>query len=154
MMDVKVRLEEGGRMPEKATNYAAGLDLYARQQETKLMIPKRDRILVDTAVKVELPEGSYAQLQSRSGLAKKKIDVRAGVIDCDYRGTIQVLLSNDSDTDFPIPTDKAIAQMVIHTLPEVILHTISSDLSSTQRGSKGFGSTDACSASFNEYKRF
>jgi len=77
----------------------------------------------------------------RSGLASKhSIDVGAGVIDADYRGPLKVLLFNFSDTEFKITQHERIAQLVLERIvtPDV---AVVEELSSTERGAGGFGST-------------
>jgi dUTP pyrophosphatase len=90
-----------------------------------------------------IPTGYYARVAPRSGLAVKNfIDVGAGVIDEDYRGDVKVLLFNFGETDFEVKIGDRIAQLLI----EKILHAQIAEvnekqLTSTVRGSGGFGST-------------
>ena len=67
----------------------------------EIVIPQRGKTLIRTGLSFSIPQGSYGRIAPRSGLAvKHSIDVGAGVIDCDYRGEIRVLLFNHSDKDF------------------------------------------------------
>ena len=90
---------------------------------------------------MEIPEGHYGQIKSRSGLAlKKRISIGAGVIDRDYRGHIKVLIRNQGNTRFYVWISDWIAQLVlirIATPDTVQVET----LESTERAEAGFGST-------------
>ncbi|KAL8473073.1 hypothetical protein ACS0TY_030059 [Phlomoides rotata] len=132
------RLSEKAIVPSRASPLSAGYDL-SSAVETK--VPARGKALVPTDLSIAVPEGAYARIASRSGLAlKHSIHVGAGVVDADYRGPVGVLLHNLSDVDFEVKHGDRIAQMIIHisVTPEV---TEVDDLDSTVRGSAGFGST-------------
>lgn len=93
---------------------------------------------------LELPTGFEAQIRPRSGLAAKHaITVlnAPGTIDAGYRGEIRVILLNAGTQDFAVTRGDRIAQMVIQTLPDVRLVLAADDLSQTDRGDGGFGST-------------
>jgi len=96
--------------------------------------------LVPTGIHLELPEGFEAQIRPRSGLAKRQILVFFGTVDSDYRGEIFVNIMNLSKENFPIQNGLRIAQMVIAKYEKVVLEPVS-ELSETQRGEGGFGST-------------
>jgi len=84
--------------------------------------------------------GTYAQILFRSGHATKHcIDVKAGVIDPDYQGNVQVLLHNDSDKPFQVNVGDRIAQLVLINIETPTIN--STKLNNTARGNKGFGST-------------
>jgi dUTP pyrophosphatase len=92
---------------------------------------------------MELSEGFEAQIRSRSGLAAKHGVVvlnAPGTIDADYRGEIMVLLMNHGKEDFVITRGMRIAQMVIAPYTRVLWNEVD-DLSSSERGAGGFGST-------------
>ena len=77
----------------------------------------------------------------RSGLAlKHSIDTGAGVIDYDYRGPIGVILFNHSDNDFPIKRGDRVAQLILEKISMAAIQEVQ-ELSSTERGTGGFGST-------------
>lgn len=97
--------------------------------------------MVPTDLSIAIPEGTYARIAPRSGLAwKNSIDVLAGVVDADYRGPVGVILFNHSDTDFEVKAGDRVAQLIIEVImkPEVVEVE---DLDSTVRGAGGFGST-------------
>ena len=125
-------------LPIRASKKAAGYDLVSAYD---LTIEKRGKALVKTDIAVAIPEGHYGRVAPRSSLAwKNHIDVGAGVIDCDYRGNVGVVLFNHSNEDFEIKRGDRIAQLIIEKIstPEVVEVE---DLDSTERGEGGFGST-------------
>lgn len=125
-------------LPTYGSEQAAGLDLYST---ANYMIYQGSRTLIPIDISIELPEGTFAHILPRSGLALKHgIHIGAGVIDSDYRGTINVLLFNLGAEPFHIKKGDRIAQMVIKKYERVVLEK-SDTLSETERGSGGFGST-------------
>src|SRR5690606_14491161 len=102
-----------------------------------------ERVLVKTGLFIELPLGYEAQVRPRSGLAfKNGITVlnTPGTIDADYRGEIGVILINLSNEDFVIENGERIAQMVIARHEQATWELVE-ELSETERGVGGFGST-------------
>ncbi|MBI2257867.1 MAG: dUTP diphosphatase [Flavobacteriia bacterium] len=141
-MEVKVINRSKHNLPKYETNGAAGLDLKANLQETVVLKPLT-RVLVKTGLFLEIPQGYEAQVRPRSGLAfKNGITVlnSPGTIDADYRGEVGVILINLSDKPFEIVDGERIAQLIFakveqaHLIPEL-------NLSETDRGAGGFGST-------------
>jgi len=101
-------------------------------------------MLVATDLSIACPQGTYARIAPRSGLAYKKgIDVGAGVIDADYRGPLGVILFNFGDSVFEIKQGDRIAQLILEqiVLPDVV-ECVDGDLPKVgERGVAGFGST-------------
>ena len=127
-----------GSVPQYAHGGDAGADLTASE---KTVIPGRNRSLVGTGIRLEIPEGHVGLIWPRSGLAiKKGIDCGAGVIDSCYRGEIIVLLFNHSDTEFQIEPGDRIAQILIQKVERVQFIPVN-ELSETTRSEEGFGST-------------
>jgi dUTP pyrophosphatase len=117
---------------------AAGLDIYSIED---LTIGPKQRSLARTGLAVAIPEGHYGRLAARSGLAMQNgMDVLAGVIDADYRGEIGCLLYNTSDEIIHLPARTKVCQLIIE---KIITPTPvwADDISETDRGSGGFGST-------------
>ncbi|XP_057503976.1 deoxyuridine 5'-triphosphate nucleotidohydrolase-like [Actinidia eriantha] len=136
-MKVK-KLSEKAVLPSRASPLSAGYDL---SSSTEIKVPARGKSLVPTDLSIAIPEGTYARIAPRSGLAwKHSIDVGAGVIDADYRGPIGVILFNYSDVDFEINVGDRIAQLIIEVIMTPNVEEVD-DLDSTARGSGGFGST-------------
>ena len=128
----------GESIPQYAHAGDAGADITASK---KIAIPPRERTLVSTGVRLEIPEGCVGLIWPRSGLAVKKgIDCGAGVIDSHYRGEIKVLLFNHSDTEFQIDPGDRIAQILIQKVERVEFYP-ADKLNKTSRNDAGFGST-------------
>ena len=135
---------EGLALPAYQTAHAAGLDLLAAvpADQPLTLLPGRYAV-VPTGLTIALPEGHEAQLRPRSGLAAKHgvtVLNAPGTVDADYRGEIGVLLINHGAEPFTIKRGERIAQMVIAPVARAELVAVT-ELSSTARGSGGFGST-------------
>jgi dUTP pyrophosphatase len=145
IIDVRVLPHgEGLALPAYQTAHAAGLDLLAAVPEDApvVLVPGRHAI-VPTGLSIALPEGYEAQVRPRSGLAAKHgvtVLNSPGTIDADYRGEVCVLLINHGAEPFTIRRGERIAQMVIANVVRADL-TIATALTTTTRGSGGFGST-------------
>lgn len=135
---------EGLALPAYQTAHAAGLDLLAAVPGDKpLVMQPGQRALIPTGLMIAVPPGFEAQVRPRSGLALKHgITVlnSPGTVDADYRGEVSVLLINHGDAPFTIQRGERIAQLVIAAVAQANLVAVTS-LSSTDRGSGGFGST-------------
>jgi dUTP pyrophosphatase len=135
---------EGLALPAYQTAHAAGLDLQAAlPEDAPMMLAPGKHALVPTGLTIALPSGYEAQIRPRSGLAAKHgvtVLNAPGTVDADYRGEIGVLLINHGDAPFPIRRGERIAQMVIASVVRAELVPAAS-LSTTDRGSGGFGST-------------
>jgi len=132
------RLDPKAVLPARGSSLAAGLDIYAIEE---LTIQPGERILARTGLAVAIPEGHYGRLAPRSGLATQKgLDTLAGVIDADYRGEIRCLLYNAGDEAIHLPVQSKICQLI---LEKIITPTAvwADEISDTDRGSGGFGST-------------
>lgn len=129
-----------GTKPTKATQGAAGYDLYSATAD---ILHQGDRILVNTNTFIELPLGYEAQVRPRSGLAwKHGVTVlnAPGTIDSDYRGEIKVMLINHGSEAFSITEGMRIAQLVIAPVTSVDFEEVQ-QLDATKRQAGGFGST-------------
>jgi dUTP pyrophosphatase len=129
-------------LPAYATIGSAGVDLKA-VLDRPLVLNPLERKIIGTGLKIALPIGYEAQVRPRSGLAAKHgISVlnSPGTIDADYRGEVGVILINLSNDAFTINPGERIAQLVL-AKHEQIQWKIDKNLSSTARGSNGFGST-------------
>ena len=127
-------------LPAYAHPGDAGMDVCAC---TEFTILPRARALVPTGLVMELPEGTEAQLRPRSGLALKNgvtLLNAPGTIDEGYRGELGVILINHSVEPFHVRPGMRIAQMVIAPVLRVDIEAVS-DVTDTQRGTGGFGST-------------
>ncbi|EJF06354.1 deoxyuridine 5'-triphosphate nucleotidohydrolase Dut [Thiovulum sp. ES] len=138
-MKVK-KLNELAKVPEYKTAGSSGFDFSSVEN---LVLKKGETALVKTGLSFEIPENLEIQVRPRSGLALKHgITVlnSPGTIDSDYRGEIQVILINHGKEDFQISVGDRIAQGVVARVEKVNLQ-ITDEVSQTERGSGGFGST-------------
>jgi len=141
-MEIKIINTSNNPLPAYETAHAAGMDLKAFIAEPIILKPNT-RALIPTGLFMEIPVGFEAQVRPRSGLAfKHGITVlnSPGTIDADYRGEVKVLLINLGTDDFEIKTGERIAQMVI-AKHETAEWEITTELSETNRGAGGYGST-------------
>lgn len=136
-MTIKIKLDKDAKMPTRAHENDAGLDLYAR--ETEFILPN-DSCTFDTGVHVEIPAGYGGFIKSKSGLNVKHGLTSDGVIDSGYTGSIAVKLYNHSDRTYMVARGDKISQLVIMPieLPELELVD---QLEETDRGDHGFGSS-------------
>jgi dUTP pyrophosphatase len=135
---------EGLPLPAYQSADAAGLDLLAAVDENSpLVLAPGKHALVPTGLTIALPSGSEAQVRPRSGLAARHgvtVLNSPGTIDADYRGEISVILINHGEAPFTIRRGERIAQLVIAPVVRVEF-VVAAALSTTDRGSGGFGST-------------
>ena len=141
---INCKVSEGAVLPCYKTSGAAGADVCA---DSAVVIKKGCRALVGTGLFFEIPEGYEIQVRPRSGLAfKNGVTVlnTPGTIDSDYRGELKVLLANFGEEDFTVNPGDRIAQIVVApvTLGDFIP---AEDISETERGSGGLGSTGVAS---------
>lgn len=142
-MEINIVNKSKHALPQYETIGSAGMDLRANLEEEGILLQPMERKLIPTGLFMELPLGFEAQIRPRSGLAYKKgvtVLNSPGTIDADYRGEVGVLLINMSKEVFLIEDGERIAQMVIAKHEQPILTEVQ-ELSSTDRGEGGFGST-------------
>jgi dUTP pyrophosphatase len=142
MIDVKVINLSNNPLPEYQTPSSAGIDVCAFIEEPKFIHPM-ERLIIPTGLFLEIPDGYEIQIRPRSGLALKHgITVlnSPGTIDADYRGEVKVLLINLGNEPFEIKSGERIAQMIL-ARHEILQWQVVTELSTTQRGSGGYGST-------------
>ena len=138
------KLNENAIIPKTGSINAAGYDLYACLENDTATILPHGTLLVDTGWAMEIPVGYFGAIFARSGLATKQ-GLRpancVGVIDADYRGPVKVALHNDTDMIQEIKQSDRIAQLVIMPVFKVNEFQVVEELTDTQRGTGGFGST-------------
>lgn len=136
------RMEYNKSVPEYKTKGAAGMDLCAAIDEPVTLQPL-ERKLIPTGLKIELEHGYEAQIRPRSGLSIKhgiSLINCVGTVDEDYRGEVCVGLVNISNEPYTIEPQERIAQMVIAKYEQAEIQVVT-ELSDTERGAGGFGST-------------
>ena len=141
-MTVKIINKSSYPLPSYETIASAGMDIRAYITQPVVLKPMQ-RAIIKTGLYLELPIGTEAQVRPRSGLAAKKgITVlnSPGTIDADYRGEVGVILVNLSNEDFEVENGARIAQLVLASHQRAQWQQVS-QLSDTDRGEGGFGST-------------
>ena len=136
------KLRPNAVLPTYGSGEAAGADLYACLEEAVVVEPGRTA-WIPTGIAMEIPKGCAGLVYARSGLACKKGLAPAnkvGVIDSDYRGEITVVLHNHGPEAQTVSSGERIAQMVI-TPVLTPAYVEAEDLTDTDRGQGGFGST-------------
>lgn len=136
------KLNPNAIIPTRGSEYAAGYDLYACS-EIAIDIAPHSTVKVGTGLAVEIPHGYFGAIFARSGLATKR-GLRpancVGVCDEDYRGEYIVALHNDTDELMSIEPHERIAQLIVMPYLSVEFNEVK-ELSDTERGSGGFGSS-------------
>jgi len=137
-MKLKVKkLVENAKLPERKREGDAGLDLYCIED---IKILPNEIKLVSTGIAIEIPKGYFGLIKDRSGLATKGLHVLAGVVDENYRGEIKVVMINFGKEKIKLEKFSRIAQLIIIPYAKVEVEEVE-ELSETERGEKGFGSS-------------
>lgn len=129
-------------LPSYESEYAAGMDIRAAL-ENPIILKPRERKLIPSGLKMALPKGYEAQMRPRSGLAYRHgitMLNTPGTIDADYRGELKMLAVNLGEEEFVINHGDRVAQMIIAPVIQADVHEVK-NLSETERGDGGFGST-------------
>lgn len=143
MSIVKIqKLRENAVIPTRGSEKAAGYDLYAAIPEDIYILPYTT-MKIKTGLAMELPDNTFGAIFARSGLATKQ-GLRpancVGVCDSDYRGEYMVALHNDTDTVQVVVPGEKIAQLILLPFLPIEFNMVD-ELSETERGEDGFGST-------------
>jgi dUTP pyrophosphatase len=135
---------EGLQLPAYQSEDASGMDLLAAVPAGEgVVLAPGSRALIATGFAIELPRGFEAQIRPRSGLALTDgvtVLNSPGTIDADYRGEIGVILINFGNKPFAVRRGARVAQLVVSSVERVAL-IAGERLTSSVRGSNGFGST-------------
>jgi len=134
------KLTEEAILPHYAHPGDAGLDLFSCDHAE---IGPGESRMIATGISIELPPGTEAQVRPRSGLAlKHQITLlnTPGTIDEGYRGQVGVIMINHGNNTFTVEKGMKIAQMLVKPVFQVEVQQVE-ELSDTQRGEGGFGST-------------
>lgn len=137
MKKIKVKLDPGAWMPERAHGLDAGYDL---RTPVNVQIAPRRSVTIDTGVHIQIPEGYVGFLKSKSGLNVRHNIHGEGVIDAGYTGSIVVKLDNEGLIPYNMVAGNKIIQLVILPIITPELEEVDS-FPKTERGDKGFGSS-------------
>ncbi len=143
-MELQVKkLHPAAKLPTRGSAQAAGYDLYACLDGERREIPPHSTVAIPTGLCIAIPDGYFAAVFARSGLAAKE-GLRpancVGVCDSDYRGEYLVMLHNDTDQPRSVSDGDRVAQMVVLPYLSVTFTEVAA-LDETERGAGGFGST-------------
>lgn len=141
-MELKIKNTSHHPLPDYETEGASGMDLRAYLDEAVTLQPL-ERTLVPTGLFVEIPSGYEGQVRPRSGLSIKhgiSLVNCVGTIDSDYRGELKIPVINLSNEPYTIQDGERIAQLVIASYERVKTVAVK-EISDTERGKGGFGST-------------
>ena len=137
------KLNTYAKEPTHGSDAAAGYDLYSLESRGVITIQPHTTTIIETGIAIELPEGTFGAIFARSGLATQQ-GLRpancVGVIDSDYRGEIKIALHNDTNSIKTIAGGDRIAQLVVLPYLPIKFKEVD-ELTETERGSGGFGST-------------
>lgn len=137
MIQVKL-LTASSKLPTRNNPTDAGLDLYSSEVS---LIKGRSWKAISAGISISIPDGYYARIAPRSGLAYKHgLDVFAGVVDSGYRGEIKVILYNASEKDYLVNIEDKIAQLIIEKCYLWDILEVN-ELDNSDRGERGFGSS-------------
>lgn len=141
-MNIKVKkLYESVVLPEYKTSGAAAFDF---ESMIDIIINPNETKIIPTGLAFEIPDGYELQVRPRSGLSAKtklRVSNSPGTIDSDYRGEVCIILDNISSQDsYTINKGERIAQGVISKVEKITFEEVE-NLSETERGEGGFGST-------------
>lgn len=142
-MKVNVINKSRHPLPEYKTKGSAGMDLHANLDtpEHLFVIRPLERRLIPTGLSIEIPLGYEGNIRPRSGLSLKVgLVAIEGTIDSDYRGEIGVIATNLSKENIIVKDGERIAQIVFNKVEQAEFNEVQ-QLSSTDRGEGGFGST-------------
>lgn len=146
MNKVKLKVQKlehyKGELPQYQSTLASGFDVRA-QIDSSMSLKAGERAMVPTGLCFEIPPGYEIQARPRSGLAAKNgisLVNTPGTIDADYRGEVKIILINHGAETFEIKPQERIAQLVLAPVVQADFE-IQTNLSNTDRGAQGFGST-------------
>jgi len=152
MMKVGVKIKKlpnfKGDLPAYQTPLASGFDVRAQLDGQTLNLAPGERALVPTGLSFEIPSGYEIQARPRSGLAAKQgltVLNTPGTIDADYRGEVKIILINLGRETAQIKDQDRIAQLVLCPVVQADFEILG-ELSATERGDGGFGSTGVSGA--------
>ncbi len=132
------RLLKDAELPEYALNTDIGIDI--RANET-IVIPVSEQKTIKTGLAIEIPEGHVGLIRDRAGIITKMgVHTAAGTFDPAYRGEVSIVLVNCGEEDVEVEKGMRIAQMIILPVAKAKIQEVK-QLSSTERGERGFSST-------------
>lgn len=131
------RLREEAVLPTRAHHDDAGMDIYACE---KHIVPPHQTVKIGTGIAFEIPSGYALLVWDKSSLGSKGLKTLGGVLDASYRGELFICIHNMSDTSYTFEAGEKIAQALVQKVELCEIEEVT-ELSDTERGEGGFGST-------------
>lgn len=126
-------------MPRREFPGDAGFDLTLPEDQ---VLPPGVPYRIDLEIILQIPGGWYGQILGRSSVFERGLSVHPGVIDSDYRGSVQLLVENRRAEPLQVRCGERLAQLLILPVPGMGLRRIkTAEIQPTRRGEGGFGST-------------
>ena len=135
---MKIMLDAGAFVPERAHRTDAGIDL---KSPVSRAIKPHGAVRIDTGVHVQLPHHTAGLLVAKSGLNVKHGITSTGLIDEGYTGSIVVKMYNNSDTTYIVHRGDKISQLVVIPVKYEQIKAVDKLDGGTERGTHAFGST-------------
>lgn len=134
------KISKTAKDPVQAHNTDAGFDLFSNENK---IITTSSLAGIGTGIAFNIPKGYFGKIEERSGFSlKNTLKLKAGVVDAGYQGEVKLIFVNAGDAPVKIYQGDKIAQIVIHKLPPVSLAKVDDFEETSERGEKGFGSSD------------
>ncbi len=137
-MEIKIKkIHPNAKIPTKHDQNDAGYDIYSVESKT---IKPKETVVVHTGICMEIKQGYYGQIETRSSMAIKGIFTTGGVVDAGYRHEILIILNNITNSSYSVNIGDRIAQIIFHKVNFLNLVEVKSlDIDSDRKG--GFGSS-------------
>jgi len=139
-MELKIKVLDQKCLPERKHKGDAGFDLHARIPKV-ISVGQFSTVEIPSGICVEIPPGYVGDIRPRSSLSKISVVAEIGTIDAGYRGELKILLTNCSGKPYHVQPYERVAQLVIMPLAPIESMVIVSELSESERGMNGLGST-------------
>jgi dUTP pyrophosphatase len=143
MEKIKIKIKKLNKdaiLPHYEHKGDAGMDVYSAEDK---MIKAGEKEIISTGLAFEIPEGYEIQVRPKSGLSLRHgltLPNAPGTLDSGYRGELKVVVLNLSDKNYKVEKGKKIAQLILAKYEKADIEE-TEELSESERGSKGFGST-------------
>lgn len=140
-MNIKIKEIKKNHIPVYKHETDACADCMASVSENKRIVVHRfETVKIPLGFAVEIPEGYEGIIKGRSGLTSKGIFSALGTIDCGYTGEVCAIITNLSNDDYYVVDGDRICQFKIQKAEKIIFNSVD-ELSDTERGANGFGSS-------------
>ena len=134
------QLNENATLPTRNFSTDSGLDIYASEE---ILVTHLHAAIIPTGIAINIPEGYEGTIRPRSGKSTKtNLRVVLGTIDAGYNAEIGVIADTLDRSSYLVQRGEKIAQLVLTKVELPLLEVVDQFESNSERGSKGFGSSD------------